>query len=355
VLVGDNAKTSDHLYNVSTNGNSVSRVTSNEGVYGSPSYSRSSGRLAFVYENSESPPEVYVSGREDFSRRKITDVNSGVPKPEMGRTELVTWTAPDGTEIEGLLTYPVGYEGGRVPLILYVHGGPPSVHSRSFTGGLSPLIVQASAQRGYAVLRPNPRGSDSYGRSFRAAVLENWGPGPFRDLMAGVDRAIDMGVAHPDSLVITGASYGGYMTAYAVTQTDRFEAASMMAGVSNLISMRGTTDIPDWQAAQMGGEFWNRLETYEENSPIYHVKGADTPTLVLHGAEDERVPPPQGREFYRALKRQGVPTEMILYPRKSHGLPEPKQMIDVATRPLDWFDEHLGRDSGATSEASPGQ
>jgi dipeptidyl aminopeptidase/acylaminoacyl peptidase len=352
VLVVEYAKTSRHLYEVPADGRSVSQVTSEEGVYGAPSYSASSGRLAFVYENSESPQEVYVSGQEDFSRRKVTAVNSGKPTPEMGRTELVTWTAPDGTEIEGLLTYPVGYESGRVPLILSVHGGPQSAHNREFTGGMSIPRIQVSAQRGYAVLRPNPRGSAGYGRSFRAAVLENWGPGPFRDLMAGVDQAIDMGVAHPDSLVVIGASYGGYMTAYAVTQTDRFKAATMGSGSVNRISMFGTTDVPDWMAANMGGAYWKNYELWERNSPIYHVEGVTTPTLVLHGTEDERVPPSQGREFYRALRRLGVETEMVLYPRMPHGPREPKQAIDLGTRSLDWFDEHLGRSSEVSEEAS---
>jgi dipeptidyl aminopeptidase/acylaminoacyl peptidase len=116
--------------------------------------------------------------------------------------------------------------------------------------------------------------------------------------------------------------------------------------------MRGTSDIPDVTAAQMGGEFWNRMETYEQNSPIYHVEGATTPTLVLHGAEDERVPPSQGRAFYRALGRQGVPTEMVLYPRMGHISQEPKQTVDRATRTLDWFDEHLGRSTAASEKAS---
>ena len=213
--------------------------------------------------------------------------------------------------------------------------------------------IQVSAQRGYAVLRPNPRGSAGYGRSFRSAALENWGPGPFRDLMAGVDQAIEMGVAHPDSLVVIGASYGGYMTAWAVTHTDRFEAATMGAGIANLISNVGTADVPAWMAAQMGGAFWENYEVWKRNSPIYHVKGVSTPTLVLHGTEDERVPPSQGREFYRALRRQGVETKMVLYPRMPHGPREPKQAVDLATRSLDWFDEHLGRDSVPSEAASP--
>ena len=339
VLVEDVAGASTHVYAVGED--SARQVTPREGVYDDVSYSRSAGRLALTYQNSSAPEEVYVGPQSGFERRQLTAVNEEAPKPEMGRTELVTWTGPDGEEIEGLLTYPVGYDGERVPLVLNVHGGPAAAHSRSFTGG-----AQVLAQRGYAMLRPNPRGSNGYGQAFREAVLENWGPGPYRDLMAGVDTAVEMGVAHPDSLAIMGGSYGGYMTAYAVTQTDRFKAASMIAGSSNLISDVGTTDLPDWQVAQMGGEFWNRQETYEANSPIYHVNNVETPTQILHGAEDERVPSSQGREFYRALKRQGVPTEFALYPRMGHGLTEPKYAMDFVRRMMDWFDEHLGRASG---------
>jgi dipeptidyl aminopeptidase/acylaminoacyl peptidase len=116
--------------------------------------------------------------------------------------------------------------------------------------------------------------------------------------------------------------------------------------------MFGTTDVPDWMAANMGGAYWKNYELWERNSPIYHVKGVTTPTLVLHGAEDERVPPSQGREFYRALRRQGVPTEMVLYPHMGHGPSEPKQAIDLTTRTLDWSDEHLGRSSEVSEEAS---
>lgn len=275
----------------------------------------------------------------------LTSVHADLPRPEMGRTELISWRGGEGEEVESLLTYPVGYDGGPVPLVLAVHGGPASAHLRTFTGARGHFPPQVFAQHGYAVLRPNPRGSDGYGLAFREAAIGNWGAGPFQDLMAGVEETIEMGVAHPDSLAIMGGSYGGYMTAWAVTRTDRFEAASMVAGISNLISMVGTTDVPVGLSIYYGGEFWNRTGLYEEQSALFHVQDVTTPTQVLHGAEDERVPPSQGREFYRALKRRGVPAEFVLYPRTPHGAEEPKLMMDFAPRVIDWFDEHLGRAS----------
>jgi dipeptidyl aminopeptidase/acylaminoacyl peptidase len=349
VLVTEAAKTSWHIYAVPSDGDPVRQISKGKGLYGGywirPSISPASNKLAFVYQNEKKPYEVYTSSLNEFDRQRITSINQDAPKPKMGKTELITWRGPGNRKIEGLLTYPPDYQKGeQVPLILYVHGGPNAAHNRSFTGSHAQLY----AGQGFAVLRPNPLGSDGYGQEFRQSVTGNWGPGPLKDLMAGVDKTIEMSVAHPDSLVIMGASYGGYMTAYAVTQTDRFGAASMLMGVSNLISDIGTSDVPDRQIAQMGGPYWNNMETYIKNSPIYHVGNVSTPTLVMHGAKDKRVPVSQGWEFYRALKRQDVDTEMIIFPRMAHGWNEPKYLIQIADETIDWFDEQLGRDQEAS-------
>ncbi|MFP4229198.1 MAG: prolyl oligopeptidase family serine peptidase [Salinivenus sp.] len=346
VLVAEPIGTSSHVLAVPSDGSAPDRLTEGDGLHENASFDADAQRMAFTYQNTDAPPEVYLSSTSNFQKRQLTDVHQDVPRPPMGRTEVLTWTSSDGMEIEGLLTYPVGYEeGDRVPLVLSVHGGPAGVYNRSFTGAPGIYMTQVFAQRGYAVLRPNPRGSTGYGKEFRYANVEDWGIGDYEDLMAGVDRMVDRDVAHPDSLALMGWSYGGYMTSYAVTKTDRFEAASMGAGLPNLISMVGTTDIPDYLVGHMGGEFWNRYETYERHSAIYRIGNVSTPTQVLHGAEDDRVPTGQGQEFYRALKRQDVPTEFVKYPRTPHGPREPKLLMDVTPRILDWFDQHLGRTS----------
>lgn len=347
VFVSEAIGTSRHVLAVPVEGGAAPRqITTGDGIYASVSFDERGERMAFAYEDLGVPENVYTSSVESFDREPITDLHDDVPMPEMGRTELITWTAPDGTEVEGLLTYPVGYkeDDGPVPFILNVHGGPAGVYQRGFTGAPSIYMLQFFAQNGYAILRPNPRGSTGYGKDFRFANVEDWGFGDYDDLMAGVDRAVEMGVAHPDSLALMGWSYGGYMTSYAVTKTDRFRAASMGAGLPNLISMVSTTDIPEYLVAHMGGdEFWEDYETYEKHSAIYRIENVTTPTQVIHGTEDVRVPTAQGREFYTALKRLGVPTELILYPRTPHGPREPKFVMDVSPRILDWFDEHLGR------------
>ena len=346
VLVSEPVGTSTHVLAVPSDGSAPEQLTRGSGLHESASFDASAQRMAFTYQDTDTPAEVHFSSTSEFQKRQLTNVHQDVPRPPMGRTEVISWKSPDGMEIEGLVTYPVGYDqGDRVPLVLSVHGGPAGVYNRSFTGGPSIYMTQVFAQRGYAVLRPNPRGSTGYGKDFRYANVEDWGFGDFEDLMAGVDEMIGRGVAHPDSLALMGWSYGGYMTSYAVTKTDRFQAASMGAGLPNLISMTGTTDIPGYLVAHMGGEFWNRPETYERHSAIYRIANVSTPTQVLHGAEDDRVPTRQGQEFYRALKRQDVPTEFVKYPRTPHGPREPKLLMDVTPRILDWFDRHLGRTS----------
>jgi dipeptidyl aminopeptidase/acylaminoacyl peptidase len=254
-------------------------------------------------------------------------------------------------EIEGLLTYPVDYQEGRAyPLILNIHGGPAGVFSQSFTGNPGIYMIQYFAQEGYAVLRPNPRGSSGYGKDFRYANYMDWGYGDYEDLMSGVDKTIDMGVAHPDSLLTMGWSYGGYMTSFLVTRTDRFQAASMGAGLPNLISMVTTTDIPDYLVAHMGGEFWDDYETYERHSAMYRIANVTIPTQVIHGENDLRVPFTQGQEFYTALRRRGIATEMVVYPRTPHGPREPKLLMDVSQRILKWFEQFLDRERPTTDD-----
>jgi len=345
VLVSEAVGTTTQVLAVPVDGSPVRAVTVGDGVFGSVSFDAHATRMAFTFQDSDTPWDVYLSPVDGFAMRKLTGLHASVPRPPMGRTELLRWASPDGRfEIEGLLTYPVGYrEGQRVPLVLNVHGGPAGAFSQSFTGAPGIYMLQTFAQEGYALLLPNPRGSTGYGKEFRHANVRDWGFGDMDDLMAGVDMVIGMGVAHPDSLLLMGWSYGGYMTSFAVTRTDRFKAASMGAGLPNLISMTTTTDIQDYLAAHMGTEFWEDYETYERHSAMYRIGNVTTPTQVIHGANDLRVPFTQGQEFYRALGRRGVPTEMVVLPRTPHGPSEPKLLMAVTDHILRWFESHLGR------------
>ena len=342
VFLNESLGTTRHVIAVPVGGGGIRRITEGAGVVGSTALAAGAGRLAVTWETNDEPREVHVTGLDAFRPTRLSRVTADVPRPPMGRTELLAWEAPDGTPVEGLLTYPVGYEAGsQVPLILNVHGGPAGVFAQSFTGNPSIYMIQYFAQEGMAVLRPNPRGSTGYGKEFRYANFMDWGYGDLSDLLAGVDEVIEMGVAHPDSLLLMGWSYGGYMTSFAVTQTDRFRAASMGAGLPNLVSMVTTTDIGDYLVGHMGDEYFNDYETYEKHSAIYHIKNVTTPTQVIHGALDLRVPFTQGQEFYTSLVRLGVDTEMVVYPRTPHGPTEPKFLMDVSERILVWFNKYL--------------
>jgi dipeptidyl aminopeptidase/acylaminoacyl peptidase len=321
------------------------------------SLNRAGTALGFVHTWSDAPPEPYVARLPSatFESKRVATVQSLPPRDAapLGNTEVIAWKAPDGASVEGLLTYPVGYEKGRrVPLLVVVHGGPTGVFTQAFTGMPSPYPIPVFANRGYAVLRCNVRGSSGYGRKFRYANYRDWGGGDYRDIIAGVDRVIAIGVADPERLGIMGWSYGGYMTSWVITQTERFKAASVGAGVTNLMSFTGTADIPGFVPDYFGGEFWDVFDRWRERSAMFHVKGVSTPTLIQHGEEDRRVPVSQGYELYNALVRQKVPTKMVVYPRQPHGIQEPKLLEDAMERNLEWFDRWvLGRPQTSTARS----
>lgn len=344
-LIREWRNTASVLYRVPLNGDNPELITPEDGIYNQFAVSRDGNRIAFTAEDSENPREIHFSDLDSFSAQKVSAVFDEIELPEFGKTEVITWTSDDGQEVEGLLTYPVGYEeGDRVPLILMVHGGPAGIYAQTWTGSGGIYAIQFFAEKGYALLRPNPRGSTGYGQEFRYDNVEDWGFGDYEDLMSGVDHVIDMGVADPERLAEMGWSYGGYMTSWIVTQTDRFQAVSMGAGLSNLVSMVGTTDIPGYLMAHLGGPYWDgNMETYERHSAVYHMDNVVTPTQIIHGANDLRVPLGQAQEFYWALQELGVDSEMILLPRTGHGPTEPKLIAEVSNRILEWFDKYIER------------
>ena len=323
--------TTRHLIAVTIGGGSIRQVTEGAGLVGSAAMAAGAGTLALTWETNDKPGEVYVTSMDAFAPERISAVNSNAPRPPMGRTELLSWEAPDGTPVEGLLTYPVGYEAGtRVPLILNVHGGPAGVFRPVLHGFSEHLHDPVLRPGGHGGSPPQPARQHGLRQGVPLRQLQDWGTATSPDLLAGVDEVIEMGVAHPDSLLLMGWSYGGFMTSFAVTQTDRFRAASMGAGLPNLVSMVTTTDIGDYLVGHLGGEYFDDYETYEKHSAIYHIKNVTTPTQVIHGAQDLRVPFTQGQEFFNSLRRLGVDTEMVVYPRTPHGPTEPKFLMDVS-------------------------
>ena len=335
--------TGTQIYTIDVAGNRIEEIKTTPAVLSAISLNDTGTTFGFVRQTSDTPPDAYIAPASNFTPVQITSVNAEIKTPPVGRTEIVTWKSKDGKDIEGLLTYPVGYQAGqRVPLILNIHGGPAGVFQQTFLGGRGAYPLATFAARGYAILRPNPRGSSGYGTEFRRANTRDWGFGDYQDLMTGVDKVIAMGVADPDRLGVMGWSYGGFMTSWIVTQTQRFKAASAGAPVTNLMSFNGTADIPSFIPDYFGGQFWEVMELYQKHSPMFNVKGVTTPTMIQHGEADIRVPISQGYEFYNALKIKGVPTRMLVLPRQPHGPNEPKMQLAAMKSNLEWFDKYVG-------------
>lgn len=343
LIISESINTTSQILLLPANGEqfiSWSSKKYKEGVITSIVKSKKSDKIILCYEKLDSPVELYITNSNYPSFTKLTDIND-FDFPKLSKTEIITWNSSDGMQIEGILTYPKNYKKGmRYPVILQIHGGPAGVFSQRFNGRPGIYMTEYFSEKGYVTIKPNPRGSTGYGKDFRYANYKDWGYGDYEDVVSGVDKVIEMGIGDPNNQFVMGWSYGGYLTSFIVTKTNRFKAASMGAGLPNLISMVTTTDIQDYLVAHMGSEFWNDYETYEKHSAIYQIKNTTTPTQIIHGANDLRVPFTQGQEFYSALDRLGVDTEMVVYPRTPHGPREPKFLMDVSDRILTWFEKY---------------
>ncbi|HQX62711.1 MAG TPA: prolyl oligopeptidase family serine peptidase, partial [Thermomicrobiales bacterium] len=251
------------------------------------------------------------------------------------------WTSDEGIDVEGLLVLPHGYvEGQRYPTIALVHGGPTWAWSRWFHGSWHDW-GQMLAGRGYAVLLPNPRGSTGRGSEYMNANAGDIGGGEYRDMMTGVDALIERGIADPDRLGIGGWSWGGYMTAWTVSQTTRFKAAVMGAGLPNMVSDNYIGDIPSANLSYFSESAAQNPEPFWERSAIRYIRNVTTPVLILHGAADDRVNPMQGKEMYVALRSLGLPVEFVTYPREGHSIRERKHQIDLMNRVIAWYERYL--------------
>ncbi len=300
--------------------------------------------LGFTLQTAMEPVEAYLTSLDKIEPKQMSHINAELRQVPIGCTEIVRWKSVDGLEIEGLLTYPVGYETGkRYPLLVSVHGGPAIAWQQFFIGMQSfygPIATFSA--NGYAILRCNYRGSTGYGKAFRRSNYRDWGSMDVQDLLTGVDHVIGLGIADPQRLGITGWSYGGFLTAATLTQTDRFKAAAIGSGMTNLVSYAMGNDSPDYLPSQFGGEIWEVADLLLEHSPIAHADRVTTPILLLHGEHDQRVPIWQSYEFHNALKRCRVPTQMVIYPRTGHVPSEPKLLLDVMERILAWMELYLG-------------
>ena len=308
-----------------------------------------SGAIAFVGDTTTRAPELWLKPANGPAR-PVTRLNEKWSSIPIATPEFVKYKSADNVEIEAALLRPTTSHPTTNhpttnppnpqsptpnPLVVLVHGGPTGRWTDSFEPW-----GQLLAARGYAVLYANVRGSTGYGHRFVEMNRSDWGGGDFKDVMAGVDWAIAQGIADPNRLGIGGWSYGGYMAAWAVTQTDRFKAAVSGAPVIDMASEFGTENESGYDEWFYGTPY-EKLDGFIRSSPMTYVKNVKTPTLLLQGTDDETDPLGQSQQFYRGLKRYNVETELVVYPREPHGFREEKHLVDRLTRIIAWYDKYL--------------
>jgi dipeptidyl aminopeptidase/acylaminoacyl peptidase len=298
------------------------------------------GEDAFVafFESYERPPElaVFRNGKPE-TVASLAHQGSRYLSELAGRLERVSWKAPDGMDIEGLLAVPGG--PGPHPTVTFVHGGPIGRYQDHWGMGyaFTPLLVS----RGYAVFHPNPRGSTGRGQEFAQLVVGDMGGGDAQDVLSGVDALVERGVADPKRVGVLGGSYGGFMAAWLPTQTDRFAASVSLSPVTDWYSEHWDSNIGRWDREFLRGEPTTPGGPYFERSPVMHASRVRTPMLLTAGLIDRVTPPGQAWEMYRALREHGVPAEIAVYPEEGHGVRTYPAFIDWCTRVVGWFERWM--------------
>ena len=348
-----NMGTSMQLLKVDVPSKQVTQITKGDHSVGSWSFSDDTGTHVFTLNTGSRPSEIYTMTADGAMKRVTSIFDEDLAKFKVSRQERITWKGADGATIEGLLNYPVDYvQGQRYPLIVMTHGGPAASDKFGFA-----TEVQVYAAKGYAVLRPNYRGSTGYGDKFLRDMVNGYFKQSHLDVMAGTDAVIAMGVADPNKLVKMGWSAGGHMTNKIITFTDRFKAASSGAGAANWISMYAQSDHREFRTPWFGGTPWQEkapIDLYWNNSPLKDVWKVKTPTIFLVGEQDPRVPMAQSVEMFRALKSNGVPTHLYVAPREGHGWTELRHRLFKLQIEMEWFEKHVHNRS-YTWERVPGE
>jgi dipeptidyl aminopeptidase/acylaminoacyl peptidase len=349
-------RTFSHLFRLDPDTKAVARLAPAEAsVRSSFSFSRDGSRVAFLASDAKSMAEVYVapasalvapgSSRTPPQIKKLTDLNAQASSWTTSTLEVVSWKSQDGATIEGILHKPVNFNPARkYPLLVVIHGGPTGV-SRAvpFTSTIYPIDVWLP--RGVLVLEPNYRGSAGYGETFRALNVRNLGVGDAWDVLSGVDSLIAKGVVDPAQVGAMGWSQGGYISAFLSTHdAARFKAISVGAGISDWMTYYVNTDITPFTRQYLKGTPWSDPDVYAKTSPMTYIKQAKTPTLIQHGATDQRVPLPNAFELYRGLQDNNVPSKLIVYQGFGgigHGPSKPKSHRATMEHNIEWFDRYF--------------
>jgi dipeptidyl aminopeptidase/acylaminoacyl peptidase len=296
-------------------------------------------KIAFTYQAPGQPAEIYTAHLDGSIKQRVTfETRDWAGDKQFAKVEDFWFASFDGVRVQGFLAYPPDAgPGDKLPVIHRIHGGPHGMYGYTFSD-FNELLVS----RGYAVVYINPRGSTGYGQKFADGTYQAWGGGDYKDLMYGIDAALEQfEFLDGENMGVTGGSYGGFMTNWVITQTDRYKAAATVASVSNLISFYGTSLYQLLIETEFGGMPWDNYHLLWHFSPLAHVQNVQTPTLLLHGENDMDVPITQAEEFYIALKKLGVPARFVRYPNEGHGIRQPQHRRHYYNEIIDWFGKYV--------------
>jgi dipeptidyl aminopeptidase/acylaminoacyl peptidase len=343
IYFGALQKTYSHLFRIDPQNRQITRITSPDRFAGGgASFTKDFRMVAFTSSDDTRVAEIFVSAITPFTPRKLSDMNRQLNGWTLGSVELISWKSKDGAPIEGVLHKPADFDPHKkYPLLVVIHGGPTGVSRALMNPANHYYPVELFLSKGALVLEPNYRGSAGYGESFRSLNVRNLGVGDMWDVMSGVEALIAQGIADPSRLGSMGWSQGGYISAFLTTNTDRFKAISVGAGISDWMTYYVNTDITPFTRQYLHATPWEDPSIYALTSPITNIKKARTPTLIQHGQFDKRVPIPNGYELYRGLRDENVPARMIVYAGFGHGITKPKSNRAVLQHNLDWFSHYI--------------
>jgi dipeptidyl aminopeptidase/acylaminoacyl peptidase len=337
-----------HIFRADPVAQTFSAVTSGPRGIHAFDVNQSTGKMVYLANDFEHLDDLYVSSLDGSGERQLTHVNSELwAQLELQPVERLEYKSTDGWAVGGFFVKPLGWQAGKkYPMVLVIHGGPEGMFGVDWYHEF-----QVYSGKGYAVFFCNPRGSTGYGEKFERGEINNWGGMDYQDIMAGVDAALKQ---YPwidsNNLGVTGGSYGGYMTNWIVSHTNRFKAAVTLRSVSNFISDEGTRDGAYGHEDYFKGIMFDDFEQYWDASPLKYARNVRTPTIVLHSDNDFRVPIEQGEQWFRALQHYGVPSEIVFFPRENHNLTrtgEPKHLVESLNWQLYWFDRYLNSNANA--------
>jgi dipeptidyl aminopeptidase/acylaminoacyl peptidase len=342
IYFGAAQKTAAHVFRIDPATLAIRRITGPDAFHGSGgSFTKDHRTMAGVGASPNHFAEVFVSSTSDFAPKYLTDVSAQYKDFQLGSREVVQWKSKDGAVIEGILIKPADFDPTRkYPLLVVIHGGPTGVDTPLMAADRT-YPVERFVAKGAVVLKPNYRGSAGYGEKFRSLNVRNLGVGDYDDVVTGVDFLIGQGFVDKDRVGAMGWSQGGYISAFITCYSDRFKAVSVGAGISDWMTYYVNTDIHPFTRQYLKATPWEDPEIYRKTSPITYVSRARTPTLIQHGDQDKRVPPPNAFELYQALKDRNVPVKLILYKGFGHPINKPKQQRAVMEHNYDWFAKYI--------------